>query len=198
MSDLPEDPGPPEDPELTAQMKRVRLIIMDVDGVLTDGGLHIDGEGRPFRTFSSRDGLGLTMWRIMGGQNAIVTGLDSKAVRVIAARWKCVALATKAGDKAMVCRGIAQKQDIPLEEVAFIGDDILDLPALRIVGLAVAVSDAHPTVQAAAHFVTETPGGKGAVRELVERLIAARGDLDAAIERYQESKTAGAEPKEDG
>jgi 3-deoxy-D-manno-octulosonate 8-phosphate phosphatase (KDO 8-P phosphatase) len=179
--------------EFQAALARVRLIIVDVDGVLTDGMLHYDAEGQPFRSFNSRDGLGLTMWRLMGGDAAIVTGLSSKPVEVIAQRWKCVSCRVNVGDKGAACRTIAEKQGVPLEQVAFIGDDILDLPALRIVGLPVAVADAHPRVLEVAQIVTETPGGRGAVRELVETLLDARDELDDAIQKYEKLKT-GSDP----
>lgn len=171
-------------------MSRIRLIVSDVDGVLTDGKMWFDGEGRPFRAFYARDGLGLALWRYTGGRMAFVSGLGSPAVETLARQWKCCACLTNTRDKGAACRQIADQEGLSLEEIAFIGDDIIDLNAMDIVGLSVAVKDALEEVRAAAHYVTVVPGGHGALRELIHRLLMAQGKLDYCIRRYREDHVA--------
>lgn len=171
---------------LEERLRRVRLIVSDVDGVLTDGLMGIDAEGRHFRFFSVRDGLGLAMWRLCDGRIALVTGLGSAAVETIAKQWKCVACLTHVVQKSKACRELAEAQGVSLEEMAFVGDDLIDLDALAIVGLAVAAHDAVPAVKAAAHWTTDTPGGKGVLREVVERILHAQGRYEEAVARYAE------------
>jgi 3-deoxy-D-manno-octulosonate 8-phosphate phosphatase (KDO 8-P phosphatase) len=176
--------------ELEQRMSRIRLIVSDVDGVLTDGKMWFDGEGRPFRAFYARDGLGLALWRYVDGKMAFVSGLGSPAVETLAKQWKCCACLTNTRDKGNACRQIAEQQGLSLEEIAFIGDDIIDLNAMEIVGLSVAVKDALEEVRAAAHYVTVAPGGHGALRELVHRLLMSQGKLEECIRRYRSDHAA--------
>lgn len=169
---------------LQDRLRRIRFIVCDVDGVLTDGRMWYDGDGKPFRCLHARDGAALTLWRLMDGKTALVTGLGSKAVEAIVAQWQCAELHTFVRDKARVCREMSERHGVPLEEMAFIGDDLIDLPAMRAVGLAVAVADAASEAKAVAHWVTETPGGHGAIREVVYAILSARNELDEAIHRY--------------
>jgi len=170
--------------DLEDRLRRVRFIVCDVDGVLTDGQVGFDGEGRQVRSVHVRDVTALNLWRLAGGLSALVTGLGSKAVETIAARWKCAECRMWVRDKGAVCREIAERHGIPLDDMAFIGDDLIDLTALRIVGLGVAVSDAAPEAKAAAHLVTDAPGGNGAVRELVQRILEAQGRFEEVLETY--------------
>jgi 3-deoxy-D-manno-octulosonate 8-phosphate phosphatase (KDO 8-P phosphatase) len=170
--------------EIEERMRRIQMIICDVDGVLTDGTMWFDGEGRPFRHIHARDGTALTLWRMVGGKSALVSGLGSKALEAMAAQWKCVECRMWVKNKARVCEEIAGKYGIPIEAMAFLGDDIIDRSAIRVVGLGVAVADAVAELKAEAHLTLDTPGGQGAVRELVHRILGAQGRLDEAVERY--------------
>jgi 3-deoxy-D-manno-octulosonate 8-phosphate phosphatase (KDO 8-P phosphatase) len=169
---------------LDEKLKAVRFLVSDVDGVLTDGGIAFDGEGRPFRTVNVRDVTAFTLWRLAGHQLALVSGLGSKALETIAATWQCAECHMWVKNKRRVCEEIAAKHGIPLEEMAFIGDDIIDARAMRAVGLGVAVADASPEAREAARFVTSAPGGHGALRELVERILKAQGRYEKVLEQY--------------
>lgn len=173
---------------LEDRLRRIRFIVCDVDGVLTDGKIWFDGEGRPFRALHARDATALTLWHLSGGQSALVSGLGSQAIAAIAAQWKCGEIHEFIRDKARVCREIAGRHGIGLDEMAFLGDDLIDVRAMQIVGLAVAVSDASPEAKAAAHLCTEAPGGRGALRELVYRILETQDKLQASIEQYCDRK----------
>jgi 3-deoxy-D-manno-octulosonate 8-phosphate phosphatase (KDO 8-P phosphatase) len=177
--------------DLDARLKRIKFIVSDVDGVLTDGSMGFDGEGRPFRFFQVRDGLGLALWRLGGGKAALVSRLGSPALDAVAKQWKCDECHANVGDKVEVCRGIAERHGITLEEMAFLGDDLVDLPAMETVGLGVAVADATGPVRAAADLVLDTDGGHGALRHLVECLLDAHGRLDETLEKYRDVTTGG-------
>lgn len=175
-------------PDLQQRLKKISFIVTDVDGVLTDGRMWYDAEGRPFRYLSSRDGTGLTMWRLAGGKSALVSGLGSKSLEAIQAQWRCEELYMWVKDKGRVCREIAKKHGIPLEQMAFIADDIIDLSGLRAVGMPVAVADAVPAVKEAAAIVLQSGGGQGAVREFVQLVLAAQGRLDEVVQKYTSRK----------
>ncbi|HOD51499.1 MAG TPA: HAD hydrolase family protein [Candidatus Hydrogenedentes bacterium] len=169
---------------LDTRLKRVRFLVSDVDGVLTDGAIAFDGEGRPFRTVCVRDVTALTMWHLVEGKTALVSGLGSKALEAIAATWKCAECHMWVKNKLRVCEEVAARHGLSMEELAFIGDDIIDVRAISAVGLGVAVADAAPEARQAAHFVTGGAGGKGAVRELIEHILRAQGRYEEALERY--------------
>lgn len=169
---------------LDEKLRRVRLLISDVDGVLTDGSIAFDGEGKPFRTVHVRDVTAMTLWRIAGGRMALVSGLGSKAVEAIAATWQCSDCVMWVKNKQRVCEEIAARHDLDMCELAFLGDDIIDVRAIAAVGVGVAVADAAPEAKSAADFVTDAPGGQGALRELVERILRAQGRYEKALEDY--------------
>lgn len=170
--------------DLQDRLRQISFIVCDVDGVLTDGRMWFDGDGRPFRCLHARDGTALTLWHLAGYQSAIVTGLGSRAVEAIAEQWRCAECRMWVKDKGKMCEQIAQRHGIALEAMAFLGDDIIDRSAIRTVGLGVAVDDAVPELQAEADLTLASPGGAGALRELVHRLLNARGRLEEAVELY--------------
>jgi 3-deoxy-D-manno-octulosonate 8-phosphate phosphatase (KDO 8-P phosphatase) len=174
--------------DLQNSLQQVSFIVTDVDGVLTDGRMWFDGEGRPFRYLFARDGTGLTLWHLSGGKSAIVTGLGSKALETIKQQWRCDEIYMWVKDKGRVCREIARKYGIGPEQMAFVADDLIDLPGMEAVGLPVAVADAVPVVKQAARLVLKSAGGQGALRELVETILTAQGRLDEAIEKYTTRK----------
>ncbi|MFO7974848.1 MAG: HAD hydrolase family protein, partial [Candidatus Hydrogenedentota bacterium] len=141
-------------------------------------------EGRPFRTISVRDVTGLTLWHLSEGRTVLVSGLGSKAIETIAATWKCAECHMWIKNKLRVCEEVAANHGLSMEELAFIGDDIIDIRAMSAVGLGVAVADATPEAQAAAGFVTKAPGGKGALRELIERILRAQGRYEETLGKY--------------
>ncbi|MBI4557134.1 MAG: HAD hydrolase family protein [Candidatus Hydrogenedentes bacterium] len=173
---------------LEERIRNVQFIVCDVDGVLTNGSIFFDAEGRSFRAVHARDVTALTLWHLAGGKSALVSGLGSKAIEAIAATWRCTECHLWIKDKARICAEIALRHNIPPEAIAFLGDDIIDLCAMKHVGLAVAVQDAAPEVKAVAHFITDAPGGHGPLRELVHRILAAQGRLDETVKAYCDRK----------
>lgn len=168
---------------------RVRLVGLDVDGVLTDGGVYLgatdSGERVETKRYDITDGLGIRLLQDAGLTVAIVTGRESHSVRLRAAELgieECHQDATAA--KLPIVERLIGRLGISWEEVAFIGDDLADLPVLRRAGLPVAVGNAATEVRAAAHWVTTRRGGAGAVRELAEALLGARGEWAARVEEY--------------
>ncbi|MCK4873184.1 MAG: HAD hydrolase family protein [Phycisphaerales bacterium] len=163
---------------------KVRLLTLDVDGVLTDGSILIDDLGREAKRFHVRDGAGIRMWIKTGRQVAIITGRRGMAVTHRAAELGIALVYQGRLDKAAVLREIAEKTGIEPEATAHVGDDLPDLPVMRMVGYPIAVGDAVDAVRNAAAHVTERPGGHGAVREAIEHLLGAAGELDAIAARY--------------
>lgn len=174
--------------DLRQRLQQITFIVIDVDGVLTDGRMWFDGEGQPFRYLFARDGTGLTLWHLSGGKSAIVTGLGSKALETIKQQWRCDEIFMWVKDKGRVCREIAEKYSISPDQMAFIADDLIDLPGMEAVGLPVAVADAAPVVKQAARLVLQTAGGQGALRELVELILSTQGRLDETIKKYTTRK----------
>ncbi|MEN0109418.1 MAG: HAD hydrolase family protein [Planctomycetota bacterium] len=160
-------------------MPDVELLLTDVDGVLTDGSLTFDSAGVETKTFNVRDGLGVRLWQRAGGKLGIVTGRASTVVERRADELDIAIVCQAVGDKGRVVRDLAEEHGVPLERIAFLGDDLPDLPAMRAVGLGVAVADAAHELLAEADHVTAARGGRGALRELVERLLRASGRWDA-------------------
>jgi 3-deoxy-D-manno-octulosonate 8-phosphate phosphatase (KDO 8-P phosphatase) len=152
----------------------VRLLCVDVDGVLTDAGMYYGPDGEVLKKFNTRDGLGLARVREAGIAVAIISGEDSAIVHARAAKLKIDDVFSGVSNKRTVVDELCARQNLALDEVAFIGDDLNDLPALECVGLACAVADAAEPVKAVAHYITQQRGGDGAVREVCELLIAAK------------------------
>lgn len=168
---------------------RVRLLALDVDGVLTDGGLYLGataaGESVEMKRFDITDGLGIHLLREAGVEVAIVTGRSSDAVAMRARELGISECHQNASpSKVPVLTGIADRLGVRLDQVAFLGDDLADLPVLRRVGLPAAVANAAVEVRGAASWVSRRSGGRGAVRELAEFLLRARDGWEAAVERY--------------
>lgn len=181
-------------PELAA---RVRLVGLDVDGVLTDGGVYLgatdSGERVETKRYDITDGLGIRLLQDAGLTVAIVTGRESHSVRLRAEELgieECHQDATAA--KLPIVARLIERLGLSWEEVAFVGDDLADLPVLRRAGLPVAVANAAPEVRATARWVTTRRGGAGAVRELAEALLGARGEWATRVEEYvRVRETAG-------
>lgn len=159
---------------LTDRARKVRLLCVDVDGVLTDAGMYYGPAGEVMKKFNTRDGMGLARVREQGVSVAIISGEDSAIVHARAAKLRIDDVFCDASNKRAAIDELCARHGLALDEVAFIGDDLNDLAALECVGLPCAVADAAAPVKAVAHYVTERRGGDGAVREVCELLIAAR------------------------
>ena len=169
---------------LRTHQQAVRLLILDVDGVLTDGSLFLGDGGEQYKAFNSRDGHGIRLALDGGIEIAILTGRTSGVVEHRMRDLGVEHLIQGRRDKGEALHELLQRTGHDPAEAAFMGDDIVDLPAMQRVGLGVAVGDAHPLVCQHAQWVTEAHGGRGAVREACEGLLAAQGRLDALFETY--------------
>jgi len=162
---------------------RIRLLLLDVDGVLTDGRIVYTDVGQEIKSFHVRDGSGLKYWQRGGGRVAILSGRSSPAVVRRAAELAIDPVVQGADEKLPALGRILTETGLRPEQVCAVGDDLPDLPVLTRCGLAAAVADAAPEVRAVAHFVTTAPGGRGAVREVVEWLMRAQGTWDPVVAR---------------
>jgi len=153
---------------------RIRLLVLDVDGVLTDGRLYLSPTGEDLKVFHVRDGSGLVAVQRAGITVAIISGRDSAAVSRRAAELGIRHVRQGVVDKGAELDRLLSELGVEPVETACVGDDTPDLPMLRRVGLAVGVADAHPALLEAAHWITRAPGGRGAVREVCDLLLSAR------------------------
>lgn len=165
-------------------MRRIRLIILDVDGVLTDGGIYIGLEGEAMKRFDIKDGLGISLWHRAGGITAILTGRSSRIVENRAKELHISVVRQGCVDKGAAYEELKNELELTDDEIAYIGDDLIDLPVMKKAGLPVAVADAVPEVRNAARLVATHAGGRGAVRETVERILRAQGRFEAAAAPY--------------
>ena len=164
---------------------RIRLLILDVDGVLTDGRIIIDDDGVEQKQFYVRDGSGIKYWHRAGNVSAILSGRKSGAVVARARELGIAVVRQGAKDKLAAYESILAETGFSDGETAYIGDDLPDLPVLRRVGFPAAVADGVPEVRRAALYVTERPGGRGAVREVIEKLLRLQGRWAKVLERYR-------------
>jgi 3-deoxy-D-manno-octulosonate 8-phosphate phosphatase (KDO 8-P phosphatase) len=160
--------------DVTERCIKIKLLLLDVDGVLTDGRLYYGPKGEVFKAFFARDGYGMKLWHEAGFSSGIISGRDSDTVRFRAAELKMSFVYQGNDDKIASFNALIAEAAVPIEEIAFVGDDTLDIPVFERVGLAIAVADAHEDVKAAAHYVTKTRGGRGAVREVIDMLLKSR------------------------
>jgi 3-deoxy-D-manno-octulosonate 8-phosphate phosphatase (KDO 8-P phosphatase) len=166
--------------QLADRARAIRLAAFDVDGVMTDGTLYIGPQGEAFKPFNILDGHGLKLLQAEDIAVAIITGRTSDAVAWRAQELGIVIVVQGAGDKAIELRRIAESRGLELAQCSFMGDDLADLEAMRACGLAVSVPNGITPVKEAAHYVTSTFGGKGAVREYCDWLLRQRGQLAQA------------------
>ena len=178
-----------------AAARRVRLLGLDVDGVLTDNGVYIGpvaGARVELKRFNIQDGLGLILLRTAGLPVVWLSGRSSEATALRAAELRVEELLQVPGPRKLAAFDeLLMRRGIGWEEVAFVGDDLADLPVLRRVGLPIAVANAVADVKAVAAYVTRASGGHGAVREVVELLLRARGEWPDILERYFAEQAAG-------
>jgi 3-deoxy-D-manno-octulosonate 8-phosphate phosphatase (KDO 8-P phosphatase) len=167
-----------------ARARRVRLFVMDVDGVLTDGRMILSERGDELKAFHSHDGVAIALAKQAGLRTAMVTAEQSPVAKARGAKLGVDSVVLGARRKGESVEALMAEHDLPAEAVAYVGDDLLDLPALQRAGLAIAVADAAAEVRAAAHVVTRARGGYGAVREAVELILRAQGSWRVTVDAY--------------
>jgi len=163
---------------------RIKLLLMDCDGVLTDGRLWLTEEGDDQKSFNTRDGLGLSLWHRAGLQSGIISGRNSRAVTRRARDLGIEFVRQGDPDKIEAFAQILQQAGVDENEVAFIGDDLNDIPLMQRAELAVAVADAVVETVSVAHYVTQARGGQGAVREVIELILKSQGRWSDLIDNY--------------
>ncbi|MBZ4415187.1 HAD family hydrolase [Myxococcus sp. RHSTA-1-4] len=176
-----EAPSKPGKEELTSRAARVRLLVFDVDGVLTDGGLYYGAAGEQMKRFDVKDGHALVMARLAGLPAAIITARTSSIVEVRGRELGLAAVIQGRRDKGVALDELLQQLGVSPGACAYMGDDHNDLAPLSRVGLSACPADAVPEVRQEVHFVTQSPGGRGAARELVELCLRASGRWDDAV-----------------
>lgn len=164
--------------------KTIQLVIFDVDGVLTDGSLFLGDDGQEYKAFNSKDGHGIRMLHQGGVKSAIITGRSSNVVEHRARDLDIEIVMQGHRDKRPAFKELMKNTGLSADVIAYVGDDVVDLPVMTQVGLAIAVNDAHPMVKRHAHWTTGAAGGKGAAREVCEFLLDSRGRLTEQLEHY--------------
>jgi 3-deoxy-D-manno-octulosonate 8-phosphate phosphatase (KDO 8-P phosphatase) len=162
-------------PTLRERCAAVELLVADVDGVLTDGGIVYGEPAVELKHFHVRDGSGLVLWHLAGKRTALVTGRSSPLVDRRARELGIGLVVQGASDKLAALEGLLSQTGLPAAAVCYVGDDLPDLPPLGRCGLAAAVADACAEVRAAAHYITRMAGGRGAVREVIELILRCQG-----------------------
>lgn len=174
------------DKDIAEIARKIKLIILDVDGVMTDGSLYFDNQGQEFKAFNSKDGHGIRLLLENGIEVALITGRESELVKHRAKNLKLSPELIYQGyrDKRPAFDELLKKTGYQNEEIAYVGDDVVDLPIMSQVGFAIAVGDANWFVKDHSDWICDTKGGKGAVREVCELILNAQGKLDSLYEGY--------------
>jgi 3-deoxy-D-manno-octulosonate 8-phosphate phosphatase (KDO 8-P phosphatase) len=186
--------------------RRIKVLLFDVDGVLTDGQLFFlpqtgpDGKqfGLEFKGFNAHDGLGITLARLGGLRVGLITKRESATVAIRARDLKLEFVYQGQSHKMKAVDEIIARAGITLDEIAYVGDDIVDLPVMRVCGLSIATANARPQAAAAAHYITPNPGGHGAGRDAIEFILAAQDKLDFAIESFLDADNPAAQAADIG
>jgi 3-deoxy-D-manno-octulosonate 8-phosphate phosphatase (KDO 8-P phosphatase) len=179
-----------------ARAKNIKVLIFDVDGVLTDGQIFVipgpDGHGIEAKGFAAHDGLGISLGRLGGLRIGIITKRQSQTVAIRANDLKLEFIYQGQSHKMSAIRDILAKTGYTIDQLAYVGDDIIDLPVMRQCGLSIATANARKEVKSAAHFVTPNPGGFGAGRDAIDFILTAQGTLEKVIEQYLDESNAAA------
>jgi len=170
--------------DILDKAKQIKLVIFDVDGVLTDGGLILGESGNEYKIFHVRDGQGLVMLKDSGVHIAVITARSSGIVAERMASLGIEYVFQGQSDKGKAINNLMKKLGVSGEQTAYVGDDFIDLPAMRLAGLSIAVADAHPLVIEHADWTTSIRGGRGAAREVCELIMQAQDTLQTAIQRF--------------
>lgn len=169
--------------EMTDRVQRLKLMIFDVDGVLTDGTLYFSEAGTELKAFNARDGHGIKMLRQSGVEVAILSARTSRAVEMRAVELGISVIEQGAADKGAAFESLVARLRVPAAAAGYMGDDVVDLPVFKRCGFAVSVPEAPEMVRERVHHVTRTPGGRGAVREVCELIMRTQGSLERVLAR---------------
>ena len=172
------------DTKIIERCKKIKLILLDVDGVLTEGGVIYGGKGEELKIFDVKDGLGIKLAQAGGLKVGILSGRASPALEKRASDLEMDVFFQGQRNKSAGLEMVKRSVGIEDDEIAYVGDDLNDLPVLERVGLRIAVQDAVERIKNVAHYVTEKQGGKGAVREVVELILQAQDKMEIAIEKF--------------
>ena len=182
--------------------KKIKVLIFDVDGVLTDGQIWVipgpDGKGIESKGFAAHDGLGITLGRLGGLRIGIITKRNSQTVAIRAKDLKLEFVYQGQAHKMNAIRDILAKTAYTIDQLAYVGDDIIDLPVMRQCGLAIATDNARQQVKNIAHYITPNPGGQGAGRDAIDFILSAQDSLDRVIEEYLDEDNKASEVAEVG
>lgn len=170
--------------DILQKAKKIKLVIFDIDGVLTTGALFIGDDGQEYKAFNSKDGHGLRMLQDAGVEVAIITGRQSNVVKHRAQDLGISRIYQGKREKLPAYLALLEETGLNHEDIAYVGDDVVDLPVMTQVGLAICVQDAHPFVKKHAHWITDNNGGCGAGRDVCELILQARGVLDDMLQSY--------------
>ena len=170
--------------DVIEKAKNVRIIIFDVDGVLTDGTLYLTDDGEEIKAFNSRDGHGMKMLKASGVELAIITARESRSVKLRADNLNITLLYQGEKNKLKVFESLLTKLNLDMSSCAYVGDDLIDLPVMTRCGLSICVPSAPILVKKYAHYVTNSEGGQGAVREVCEMVMRSQGTLDVQSDKY--------------
>lgn len=169
--------------DLQARLARVRLLLCDVDGILTDASIYV-GDAGEYKRFNVRDGLGIAVWRRQGFKIGWVSARPSAATTIRAAELNVDFLIQQRGSKVKAIEQILRPEAVAWDQVCYMGDDIVDLGPLERAGVSVCVPPGHPEALARAHYVTQLAGGQGAVREVIEMILGAQGRWQGIVQEY--------------
>ncbi len=172
-------------PEFLERAQKITTLVLDVDGVLTDGRIIYDEYGAELKHFDVQDGAGLFFWHRAGLRSAVITARRSRLLRRRAKEMQVDFVRQRALIKLPVYEDLLRRWKLSDQEICVMGDDLMELPMLRRAGLSVAVPNAVPEVRLSCHYVTQRPGGRGAVREVVDHLLKAKGLWQQIAQRYQ-------------
>jgi 3-deoxy-D-manno-octulosonate 8-phosphate phosphatase (KDO 8-P phosphatase) len=179
-----------------ARAKNIKVLIFDVDGVLTDGQIFVipnaEGHGVEAKGFAAHDGLGISLGRLGGLRIGIITKRQSQTVAIRANDLKLEFIYQGQSHKMNAIKEILQKTGFTLDQLAYVGDDIIDLPVMRLCGLSIATANARQQVKSAAHYVTPNAGGFGAGRDAIDFILTAQGTLEKVIEQYLDESDSSA------
>jgi 3-deoxy-D-manno-octulosonate 8-phosphate phosphatase (KDO 8-P phosphatase) len=176
---------------MTHSPDAVRALVLDCDGVLTDGTVWVDDDGRESRRFSVRDGFGIALWTSLGLRIAVISGRGGASLRHRMAQLGVHDVVQSSADKEAAIRDAAARLGVAVEHCAFMGDDWPDLPAMAVSGYPIAVADATAHVKACAAWVTTARGGGGAVREAIEHILKAKGLLEGGAANFASVRSTG-------
>jgi 3-deoxy-D-manno-octulosonate 8-phosphate phosphatase (KDO 8-P phosphatase) len=180
-----------------ARAKNIKVLIFDVDGVLTDGQIFVipgpDGKGIESKGFAAHDGLGITLGRLGGLRIGIITKRNSQTVAIRARDLKLEFVYQGQAHKMIAIHDILTKTGYSIDQLCYVGDDIVDLPVMRQCGLAIATANARQQVKEAAHYITTNPGGQGAGRDAIDFILSAQESLERVIEEYLDEDNKAAE-----